>query len=162
MQSSRVDSFKLCAAVVISVALFLGAKPLRAQDSMHKRVVVIGSPKSVKFLGSASKALPGDEIRIANEYAVVLERVTRIAGDTEVPSRLSLKLLAANAENIPKGALIYVALDVDSDTFDVKYWDIVRQTICIPRELVKDAPLAEEVDLSIEGDKSCMSFDSGR
>jgi hypothetical protein len=78
-------------------------------------------------------------------------------------SWLSLELLASHAENIPKGALISVVLEVGGGTFDVKYWDVVRQTTCMPRELVKDAPPAEGVDVFIVGsDKGCMAFDIGR
>jgi hypothetical protein len=162
MQNSRKSSFGISVAVILIIATVIGARQLRADDSRHQQVVVVGSPKSVKFLDSASGLLSNGEMRIANEYVVVLERVRKIAGNGNVPSRLSLKLLASHAENIPKGALISVVLEVGGGTFEVKYWDVVRQTTCMPRELVKDAPPAEGIDVFIVGsDKGCMAFDIG-
>jgi hypothetical protein len=132
----------------------------RAADPVHKQVIVIGVPKRVKFLADATRDVSDDELFVANEYSVVLDRVRKIAGDAEVPRRLRLKLLATHAEVLAGQALIAVVLEVDAGTFKARYWEVVSRTVCIPLDLLAGEPPDEGVYVSYVGDLKCLKFNN--
>jgi len=130
-----------------------------AENAVHKQVLVIGHPKSVKFVADVSKMLSSEELLITNEYAVVLDGIRKIAGDGDVPSRLSIRLFASHAENILNEKVIAVVLEVEGGGFNVKYWNVIRQTTCIPQDLLTDAAPADGVQVSKVGDdQKCVTF----
>lgn len=143
--------------------LFLAVlSPLSAADSMPKRVVVVAVPAHVKFIESASGELPNGNLIIASKYSVVLERVRKIAGDGAVPKRLRVTLFAPHKGSISSEALISVVLEVADGKFEARYWNVVRQVTCLPRELIQDESPARDVYGSVVGDEKCLKFESPR
>jgi hypothetical protein len=158
MRIDRTNYLGVMSAVVLFITAMIGARQAGAEESVHKQVVVIGSPKQVKFVASATGDLPDGSLRVANEYAVVLEHVRKISGDGDVPKRLSLKMFATHEVNLSGEKLITVVLGVEEGRFFVKYWDTIRQTTCIPRELYKNERLPDGYNAELVGDKVCFKF----
>ncbi|MEO8062377.1 MAG: hypothetical protein ABI821_06490 [Pseudomonadota bacterium] len=133
--------------------------PAVAQDQSVRPLVVVGAPHSVRFLKSASVELPNGDLIVSNEYRVVLQRVRKIAGDGEVPRRLTLNLFAPHMGSISSEPAIAVVLQLKGDAIEAKDWTIVWQTACFPPELIRNLKPAKEIYPSSEDDKKCLKFD---
>ncbi|MEO8018727.1 MAG: hypothetical protein ABI769_13005 [Pseudomonadota bacterium] len=133
--------------------------PAIAQDQVVRSLVVVGVPQSVRFVRSASVELPNGDLIVSSEYRVVLQRVRKIAGEGEVPKRLTLNLFAPHHGSIASEPAIAVVLDMKGDVIDAKDWTIVWQTACFPPELIRDLQRAKEIYPASEDGKMCLKFD---
>jgi hypothetical protein len=159
MRDSGSIEKRVVALAIAYAALVIAPIPAVAQDQPLRQVVVVGSPGSVKFVRSASMELPNGDLIVSSEYRVVLQRVRKIAGDGEVPRRLTLNLFAAHLGSISSEPAIAVVLDIKGDVIEAKDWTIVWRTVCFPPELIRDLQLAKDIYPSSEEGKKCLKFD---
>jgi hypothetical protein len=159
MPTNRSRNSGIGTAIVLVGLLMTGANQLRAGNVAQGPVVVIGSPTDVKFIASESGELPNGDLRLANAYSLVLERVRKIAGEGVVPSRLRLRLSASHQGSLSREKLISVVLELKDGKYEAKYWDAVRKITCVPRELMNDETPAKDVYVSTVGDEKCMKFE---
>ena len=159
MRNSCSIETRVVAVAIAFAGLMIEATPAVAQDQSVRQLVVVGSPDSVKFVKSASMELPNGDLIVSNEYRVVLQRVRKIAGDGEVPRRLTLNLFAPHLGSISSEPAIAVVLDIKGDAIDAKDWTIVWQTACFPPELMRNLQPAKEIYPASEDGKMCLKFD---
>jgi hypothetical protein len=144
-------------------ALLLAAmRPLSAEDSLPRRIVVLAIPTHVKFVENDSRELPDGSLWIAGKYSVGLERIRMIAGDGEVPRKLRVTLSASHFGTIASEPLISVVLEVEGGKLKAVYWGAVIHSTCLPRELIDDASPVNGVYSSMVGDDKCLKFDETR
>jgi hypothetical protein len=159
MRTSCSIETRVVAFAIAYAALVIGPTPAVAQDQSVRQLVVVGSPDSVKFVKSTSMELPNGDLIISNEHRVVLQRVRKIAGDGEVPKRLTLNLFAPHQGSIASEPAIAVVLDIKGNAIEAKDWTIVWQTACFPLELIRDLQPAQEIYPGSEDGKKCLKFD---
>jgi hypothetical protein len=135
------------------------ATPAAGQDQSVRQLVVVGAPDSVRFVRAASVERPNGDLIVSNEYRVVLQRVRKIAGDGEIPRRLTVNLFAPHLGSISSEPAIAVVLDIKGDAIEAKDWTIVWQTACFPPELIRNLQRAKEIYPASEDGKMCLKFD---
>jgi hypothetical protein len=159
MPTSCSIETRVVAFAIAFISLMIGPTPAAAQNQSIRRLVVVGSPDSVKFVKSASVELPNGDLIVSSEYRVVLQRVRKIAGDGEVPRRLTLNLFAPHLGSIASEPAIAVVLDIKGDVIEAQDWTIVWQTVCFAPELIRDLQPAQEIYPASEDGKKCLKFD---
>ena len=149
---------RVVAFAITFISLVIGPTPAAAQDQSVRRLVVVGSPGSVKFVKSASVELPNGDLIVSSEYRVVLQRVRKIAGEGEVPRRLTLNLFAPHL-GVSREPAIAVVLDIKGDVIEAQDWTIVWQTACFPPEPMRHLQPVQDIYPASEDGKKCLEFD---
>jgi hypothetical protein len=155
---SRAGILRGGVALALACVLIAAMPQSRAEEPAPRQIVVTGSPQKVRFLASATEWSSEEELRVANEYSVELDRVEKIFGEGDVPRRLSLRMYATHAVNLSGEKRITVVLGVENGRFYVKHWDIIRQTTCMPRELYRNERLPEGFHVQVVDDTICLKF----